>query len=380
MGLAYFCAREGLRSCVIEQSTRLGGAIHTERPTGGLWIEMGAHTCYNSYGRLLDIAADCDLLARLRPRKKLPWKIWDQGRVQSVTSHVNWLELLRSLPRLAVRNRERESVAEYYAAVLGRRNFNKVALPMLSAVVSQDATNFPAAMLFKKRPRRKGIVRSFTLAGGLQTLPEAMAAAGGFTVKSGIAAQQVAMIDDGWQVATSDGATHHATALALAVPPGSAAKLMQPAMPKLAEKLAQIRECKVDSVGVVVRKDRVKLPLVAGLVGKNTFFRSLITRDVVEHPDLRGFVFHSGSIGSDQERLHRAVEFLEVRQGDLEYVAHKSQTIPSPGMAHASVIAALQRLVAGKRIALTGNYFSGMALEDCLERSALEAQRLAILM
>ena len=46
---------------------------------------------------------------------------------------------------------------------------------MLSAVPSQSADEFPADMLFKKRSRRKDVMRSFTLKGGKIALIELLA-------------------------------------------------------------------------------------------------------------------------------------------------------------------------------------------------------------
>ena len=54
--------------------------------------------------------------------------------------------------------------------MVGKRNYSRVLAPFLSAVPSQNVDCFPvsgAGSLFKKRARRKDVVKSFTLDGGL---------------------------------------------------------------------------------------------------------------------------------------------------------------------------------------------------------------------
>ena len=54
MSLAYYCANDGLKVLVIEKSKSLGGSFTTEH-SEDFWLEMGAHTMYNSYGKLIGI-------------------------------------------------------------------------------------------------------------------------------------------------------------------------------------------------------------------------------------------------------------------------------------------------------------------------------------
>ena len=57
-------------------------------------------------------------------------------------------------------------------------------LDMLAAVPSQCPDDFPADMLFKKRERRKDVIRSFTLPEGLATAVEALVATDGVDVRT----------------------------------------------------------------------------------------------------------------------------------------------------------------------------------------------------
>ena len=83
---------------------------------------------------------------------------------------------------------EGHSVREYYSRLVGRRNYERVLGPMLSAVPSQSADNFPSDMLFKKRERRKDVMRSFTVAGGLKSIVEGLVRHPNIEVKTSCAA------------------------------------------------------------------------------------------------------------------------------------------------------------------------------------------------
>lgn len=47
-------ARAGRQVLVLEAAQRVGGCIHSWRPHEDFWLELGAHTAYNSYGPLLE--------------------------------------------------------------------------------------------------------------------------------------------------------------------------------------------------------------------------------------------------------------------------------------------------------------------------------------
>ena len=71
---------------------------------------------------------------------------------------------------------EGETVESYYSKIFGKRNFERVIGPMFNAVICQKSNDFPADMLFKKRARRKEVIKKFSLQGGLQSITDAIAA------------------------------------------------------------------------------------------------------------------------------------------------------------------------------------------------------------
>ena len=82
LSLAQMAASRGQRTLVLEQRVEAGGClcsapVGAPEPSG--WLELGAHTCYNSYRRFLDVMAGTDFLARATPRKSMGFRMVEQA-------------------------------------------------------------------------------------------------------------------------------------------------------------------------------------------------------------------------------------------------------------------------------------------------------------
>lgn len=128
---------------------------------------------------------------------------------------------------------------------------------------------------------------------------------------------------------------------------------------------------------MVVAKDAVKLPALAFVVPTDDVFWSAVTRDPVPDERRRAFTFHFKPGLDRAAQLRRIGEVLEVGEDAFEVVAERRTVLPSPARDHAEVVAALDAALAGTRLALIGNYFDGLAIEDCAARGKSEWQRLA---
>ena len=383
---AFRAARAGRKVLLLERDDRIGGCLQTVRTPQGFWFELGAHTCYSSYGALLEVLEALGLRGELQ-RRAPPRLRFVQGDELVPGQNLGALlrlmdkgELLRSLPRLLGARQDGETVYSYYARIVGRRNYGRVLGPMLSAVPSQSADAFPADMLFKKRARRKDVPRSFTLRQGLQVLPEAAARAPGVTARLGAAAVRVERAAGGFAVRLPDGSVEEAPVVALATPPAAAAALLSEVAPEAASLAARVREAAVETLGFAVRAERVAhLPPSTFLVPLEDSFHSVVTRDVVPDPAWRGFAFHFKPGLSADERLGRAARLLRLAPSDIEGRAERRSVLPSPVLGHQDVVRELDRLLAGTRLAVTGNWFGGLAIEDCALRSRAEWARIEAL-
>ncbi len=372
--LAHYASRAGVKTLLIEKAAQTGGCLKTMRQSDGFWLELGAHTCYNSYTNLIGVIEDCGAGEKLMPREKVPFMMFVDGKVKSISSELNFPELICSAPRIFTLSKSGRTVASYYSRIVGKRNFDRVIGPALSAVPSQRADDFPAEMLFKKRKRRKDVIKKFTLEGGLQTIADAVISNGSIEVITGTEVGAVLSENALYKVITGGGQEFAADNIALAVPPAAASELLKNILPDAAARLAGIRVAPVESFGVIVRKDAVGLPPFAGLIPVNDIFFSVVSRDTVADAAYRGFTFHFKK-GLDRTRkIGRITEVLGTDR--FQASSENSAVLPSPMMGHEKIIGDIDRLIEGRRIFITGNYFSGLAIEDCVSRSLAEFSRL----
>lgn len=378
LSLAHYCSKEGMKTLVIEKSERVGGALHSHYFDDiGFWIELGAHTCYNSYSNLIGIMEECSAINRLVRREKVPFKMLVGGDIKSIPSQLNFIELLFSAPRLFALKKAGQSVRAYYCKIIGRKNFNKVLSPALNAVISQDASDFPADMLFKKRARRKDIIKKFTLSSGIQTITDSISDQRNIEIIKGIEVISVRFNNRSFQVNTRDGNLYESDISAIAAPPSVAARLMNESFPHVSANLSQIRVEAVESVGVAVKADLISIPPVAGIIPASDIFYSAVSRDTVKDNSYRGFTFHfKPHIADHNAKVKRIADVLGIRQDNISHIAAKENLVPSLKVGHDALVSAIDHLICEKRLLLTGNYFDGVSIEDCVLRSLKEFMRL----
>lgn len=382
--LAWQAARAGRKVLWAEKSERLGGCLRTVRTPEGFWFELGAHTCYNSYGALLEVLEGLGLAGELQARGK-PYMRFLDGDALVPGANMGALfrlfdkwELLRSLPRLLGARQEGETVYSHYSRLVGRGNYGRVLGPILSAVPSQNADAFPADMLFKKRPRRKDVMRSFTLKRGLVSIAEAVGAMTGVEVRLAAEAVRLRQAGGDFRVELSSGEALEAPVVGLAVTPAAAASLLREVAPEAAGLAARVREAVVETLGFAVPAGKVShLPPATFLIPLDDLFHSVVTRDPVPDPAWRGFAFHFRPGLRPEDRLARAAAVLGLSPDDLTSVTERRTVLPSPVLGHQRLVAELDRALAGSRVALTGNWFAGLSLEDCAQRSRAEWARVS---
>lgn len=385
LSLAWKAAQEGRRVLVLERERRVGGCVHSERTADGYWFELGAHTTYNSYGSFLDVAVGTGLAGAITERGPARGRFGflRDGQVRWLTPpkvllQLDWLEAALHAPRGLFADKQGQSVQAHFSKLVGPKNYARVIGPFLSAVPSQPADGFPAqgpGSLFKTRPRRKEFIRSFGFKEGLQSVCDAAARAPGVTVETGVEATGVARRGDGFAVTCADGRTLEAPLTALAAPPAAAAPLLAAAFPALAAEIARVATVTVESLGVVLPREKAWMEECAFVVPAKDSFFSCVTRDPFPDPRFRAFAFHFRPGVERAERLARAAELLRVAEADFAHVAEKRVLLPAPAADHADRVAAIDRCLAGGKLMVTGNYFDGLAIEDCVLRSNAEWRR-----
>lgn len=376
MSLAYYCARAGRKVTVIERDSEPGGCVHTQRIDGRFWFELGAHTCYNSYGSLLEIIQQSCGLGVLLPRQKVPFRLLVNGEIRPIARHLHVLELLRHAPNLFFVKKQGRSVHDYYSRIVGTRNYDEIFGPLFAAVPSQRADEFPAEMLFKRRERRKDVLRSWSVQRGLQSIVETISRVSGVTLITRTTALALRREDEGFAVETSAGVTYRARWACLAVPPPFGATLAASSFPNLSYALSRVGVSKVKSFGVAVPRNATRAERFAGVIPLDGSFFSAVSRDTVPDDHLRGFTFHFGPEVGREQALRLICRVLRIEMSQIEDVAEREVLLPSPKRGHAEIASQIDAAIAGQPLLVTGNFFAGLSIEDCVQRSKSEAERM----
>jgi len=380
LAMAFEAQQAGKAVLVLEKENRIGGCFHSEIVPGDgepFWLEMGTHTCFNSYGRLLNLLAKLDLMDQMLSREKLRYRMLADGRLVSIPSRLHFIELLSHIWRIFSLKKDGRSIADYYGELLGPKNYANVLRHAFNAVVCQPADYMPADMLFRKRARDKSVQRSYTFADGLGRIIAALEQR--LDVKTGQSIHAIHRHAEGYIVETDDG-VYACDKLVLATPAPAASRLLERAHADIAEHLGWVNEVEIESVGIVIRKEALPLAPAAGIIAVDGEFYSAVSRDFLTHPHLRGFTFHfKPGLLSDDDKAQRICTVLGISSSDLLYVFHKTNRLPAPEMGHHQLIEELDSKLVDLPLALVGNYFDGVAVEDCLERVEKEWRRLSAL-
>ena len=380
LSLAYYCVQAGMKTTLLEKTDTVGGSFASPQYSANgkkFWMELGAHTCYSSYQNLLDIVEGCGVTNTIIPRAKVPFTLFVDGKIRSIVSQLNIPELLVSVPNLFKLKKTGLSVRSYYSKVVGERNYEEVIRHFFNAVPSQQTDDFPADMMFKSRAKRKDVLKNYTFKHGLQSVARAIAAKSGLNVFTSQDVNSVVYRDGLYEIKSAGGGEYSAKTVVLATPSLVASKLLMESNPDIAKHLGQLKAADVDSVGVIVRKENIKLKPVAALISPNDVFFSVVSRDTVDDDNYRGFVFHFQPGLDEKTKRSRITEVLGVGFSKIEHTEAKHNTVPTLQLAHHQWLEKTDALLNGKKsLLLTGNYFGGMAIEDCVSRSKSEFARL----
>jgi len=380
LSLAFYCVQAGMKTTLIEKNDAVGGSFsspHYSADRRKFWLELGAHTCYSSYQNLLEIVEMCGLKDSIIPRAKVPFTLLVDGKIKSIVSSLNIAELLVSVPNLFKLKKTGLSVKSYYSKIVGERNYRDVVSHFFNAVPSQLSDDFPADMMFKSREKRKDVLKNYTFKDGLQSVAKVISAKSGLNVFTSQEVHSLEHADGLYVIRTKGGGEYSAKTLVLATPSSVASVLLRDIHPDIANHLGQLKAAEIDSVGVIVRKENISLKPVAAMISPGDEFFSVVSRDTVPDDNYRGFTFHFKPGLEEKTKRSRITEVLGVSMSKIEYSVSKLNTVPSLRLGHHQWQDKTDMLLKEKKnLLLCGNYFGGMAIEDCVIRSRSEFERL----
>jgi len=380
LGAAHFAARAGCPTLILERRNRVGGCINSYRFTNcdEFWTEAGSHTCFNSYGNLIGMLEELEQMPRLTAKAEAPYKLWRDGRRDSVFAGLHPVEALIALPRLFRMSKAGASVREYYAAGLGRRNYRDVLGPAFQALICQPPDDYPAELLFRRKPRRKDVLRKFTMPSGLSEIPAAIADQPNIEVRTGQDVAGIVRDGKGYRVQLHDGDERSCRRLTLAVPPDAAGTLLPKELGSASAALGTIGMADIDTLLLAFRTaDLAPLPPLAGLIAVDDAFYSAVSRDYLADDDYRGFAFHFRPAALDAEaQINVACHALGAHPRDVVESGHVRNRLPALRKGHQKLIEQIDAALAGGTLAITGNWFFGVSMEDSLTRSRQELERI----
>jgi len=371
---AWKLKESGFGGIVLEAADKPGGCIESVC-FEDFCQELGAHSVFNSYQGLIKLIKSLEFTHKVAAKKSLPFLLWDDFRTYPITKSLNFLTLILAVSRLLWLKKEGRQVKEYYGAITGNKNFKNVIVHALNAVACQDIQSAPANFLFQKRTRNKEFVKKFSFKNGLGSFIHKLADSLDVKYKQPVA--MVSQQEDNFMVSTAT-AKYVCKKLILAVPPQIASSLTKNLDPEISLNLAKISHSDFYSVGVIVKKEKVNLPECSGWIGKDAYFYSMVSADPTSsHNSLRGFTFHfKPDVGTKVELKSRALDFLNLTKSDVVQVTLKENLLPIIRPQHYQIVNKLDQLLQAKHFGLCGNYFDGMAMEDCVQRAVSEVARL----
>jgi protoporphyrinogen/coproporphyrinogen III oxidase len=379
LGAAHFSAQRGISTLVLEASDRVGGCLNSPQfaTLGGFWVEAGGHTCFNSYGNLLTILDDLGLTAQAQPKVKVGYALWQDGKRRSIAAALHFFEAARSIPRLFTAPKDGRSVADYYGTVLGQRNYQDLLRHAFAAVICQPADDYPAEALFRRKPRRKEMMKAFTFAQGLTTIAQAIAAQPALTVRTSQQITGVLPDGAGWRVELATGKTLRCGHLTLAVPPDVATAVLPPELSAVRHLVSGIGVAEIETLVLAFRAADMTLKPLAGLIAVEDAFYSAVSRDFLPDARYRGFAFHfRPGVLCEEAQLEYACTVLGVAPERVAAHTHIHNRLPALRTGHMELVRQLDAALAGKQLGMTGNWFFGVSIEDALTRSLAEVTRL----
>jgi oxygen-dependent protoporphyrinogen oxidase len=182
LSMACYAAAAGVRVRVLEQEKQPGGCLHSHRFTGdldGFWLELGAHSCFNSYSDLLALLEFSDVLKQLRRREKVGFRLFAAEAVHTIPSKLSIVELLGAPFRLLGTAKRATQLATTMAISLVAGIIRRCSgQPSTRLFASRRLITRPITC-FGRDPRRKEFPRGFTFSAGLQTIADVLAKQGG---------------------------------------------------------------------------------------------------------------------------------------------------------------------------------------------------------
>ena len=376
---AHKLSQKGEDVLVLEKEKNAGGQINTYYPknNSGFRVESGAHTLYNSYAHLLSVVEEIGAVDNILPLQSFPYLIYQDNKIKSPFSCISYIPLMFNGLNIFFASKKGKTVKEYFKSIVGKSNYEKLFTYMFRAVISQEADEYPADLFLKRRNgRRKDMPRKFSFQRGLSGLIEEIIQTDQLQVKTNTEVTEVQYANELYEVKTAAGEIYYARSIGIATNTPIAAKLLQKVDPSTSAILKDILTSLSETLTIVVEPDKVTIKPVAGIIPTSNDFNSAVSSDVAGNTTLRGFSFHFGKGNkTNEEKIDMACKVLGIQPEDILEQSFSSHILPALRIKDLGMIERIDKARSQPDIYILGNYFYGMSLEDCVQRSTEEAKR-----
>lgn len=378
ISFAHYMHMAGKKVLIIEKDDNTGGQVQSlfSEKYPDYWREFGAHTCYNSYTRLLSIVKDIESTDLIRPLGKASYVTYARGQIKKMFAEMSLPSLILNGPKMFFISKKDKTVKEYFSKIVGSSNYNRLFSRLFRAVISQSADDYPTELFLKRRKDRyKEFPRKYTFNKGLSSFLHSIIEKDNLQIEKSCEVLDIQRNSDGYRIITLEGKTFNTSHIAIATDPQTASRLIKDIEAPLSVLLASIPLFQTESLNVIVPKD-TGIQDVAGIIPVSDDFHSAVSRDLVEDEKLRSFTFHFEKGEKDEdEKFDIICRVLNISREDILEWKIIRHILPSLRMPHLNMAEQVAKAKLSDTIYLLGNYFYGLSLEDCVHRSFDESGR-----
>lgn len=368
---------KGQNILIIEKENRIGGHIQSykSKTDNNFWFELGAHTCYNSYTSLLNILPDKEIVQELGKGSYITYK---DGKLKSIASQVNYLSMLTHFFRYFTADRTGKTVQEYFTPIVGKKNYDKLFSRAFRAVICQPADLYPADLFLKRRNgRNEDYPRKFSFKGGISSFLQSLVESLDIQVQYNTSITEITKSDSGEYILKTNGGESITTKrIAFATDSNTTSLLLKKVEPSISNLLSTIEMSKSTTIAIVVKIDACKIKPIAGIIPVSDKFMSVVTRDLIDHDNLRAFIFHfMGDDATFEDKKSEICQILGIQPSDIIEYTSMQHSLPSLRKNHLEMEKQIENARTDNNIYIVGNYFYGLSLEDCVNRAMDETER-----
>ncbi|MBK5722559.1 FAD-dependent oxidoreductase [Dysgonomonas sp. Marseille-P4677] len=379
ISFAHYMQAKGKKVLILEKDKNTGGQIQTifAKQYPDYWREFGAHTCYNSYTHLLSIVKDINGTNLIHSLGKGSYVTYTEGKIKKMFAELSIPALILNGPKIFFASKKGKTVKEYFSTIVGAGNYNRLFSRLFRAVISQNADEYPAELFLKRRKNRyKEFPRKYTFNKGLSQFLNTILEKGNMDVIKSCEITDIQRDTEEYKIIALGGQIFHAKNIAIATDPQTTSRLIKNIEKSLSELLASIPLFHTESINIIVAKDKLAIENIAGIIALEGEFHSAVSRDLVEDEHLRSFTFHfEKGNKTENEKLDIICNVLNISRNDIlewEMIRH---ILPSLRMSHLNLHEQVNKIRKFDNIYILGNYFYGLSIEDCINRSFDESER-----